>query len=200
MGIPVGGKSVNGIREQAERISRCTLSFNIRSGNLRGLVNQSIVEKAIFLEAPEPAGQGSLFAETAKLSEAFFAQLQRHPVPLEEAAIRAINNNSMALDVYAWLAYRLHALSAPRPVTWKALKPQFGGGFARDDHFKEQLLINLRLALAVYRDAKVEVDDAGLVLHPSRPPISPRALPRPPVKSTLSYQRPNPVSGNCSRS
>src|SRR5437763_1269213 len=84
---------------------------------------------------PEPDGQGSLFAETARLSEAFFAQLQRHPVPIEEAAIRAINNDSMALDIYAWLAYRLHVLSAPKHVTWKALRPQFGGGVARDDHF-----------------------------------------------------------------
>src|SRR5438309_2122974 len=45
MSISVGGKSVDGIREQAERISRCTLSFNIRSGHLHGLMNQSIVEK-----------------------------------------------------------------------------------------------------------------------------------------------------------
>jgi hypothetical protein len=29
--------------------------------------------------------------------------LKRHPVPLEESAIRAIANNSMTLDVYAWL-------------------------------------------------------------------------------------------------
>jgi Plasmid encoded RepA protein len=177
MGIPAGGKSIAGVRDQAERISRCSLSFNIRSGRLHGLVNQTIMEKAIFLEQPEPDGQGSLFAETARLSEAFFAQLQRHPVPIEEAAIRAINNNSMALDIYAWLAYRLHVLSAPKHVTWKALRPQFGGGVARDDHFKEVVLANLKLALAVYRDAKVKVEDAGLMLYPSRPPVSPRSLP-----------------------
>ena len=176
MGIPVGGKSVTGIREQAERISRCTLSFSVTSGNMHGLVNQPIMDKAIFLEPPEPSGQGSLFAETARLSEGFFTQLQRHPVPLEEAAIRAINNNSMALDVYAWLAYRLHALSAPRSVTWKALRPQFGGGINRDDHFKAQLLASLQLALAVYRDAKVEVEDTGLILHPSRPPVAPKQV------------------------
>jgi len=97
-------------------------------------------------------------------------------VPLEEAAIRAINNNSMALDIYAWLAYRLHVLSSIRAVTWKALRPQFGGGVERDNNFKAQFLTNLRLALAVYRDAKVEVEDTGLVLHPSRPPVAPKPL------------------------
>ena len=68
-------------------------------------------------------------------------------MPLEEAAIRAINNNSMALDVYAWLAYRLHALTGPRPLTWKALKAQFGTGYGRPDNFARKFLDSLRLAL-----------------------------------------------------
>jgi hypothetical protein len=39
-------------------------------------------------------------------------------VPLDESAIRAIHNSIMALDVYCWLAYRLHALTAPKAITW----------------------------------------------------------------------------------
>ena len=176
MGISPGGKSIAGVREQAERISRCRLTFEVHRGGVTGLVNQNIVDTAIFLDSNSETGQGSLFTETAKLSEVFFEQLKKHPVPLEDAAIRAINNNSMALDVYAWLAYRLHVLSSPRAVTWKALRPQFGGGVERDNNFKAQFLTNLRLALAVYRDAKVEVEDTGLVLHPSRPPVTPKSL------------------------
>jgi hypothetical protein len=42
-------------------------------------------------------------------------------VPVEEKAIAMIANNSMAIDVYCWLAYRLHSLSSPKLVTWKAL-------------------------------------------------------------------------------
>jgi hypothetical protein len=175
MGIPKGGKSIDSVRDQAERISRCRLTFHMTSAGRAGLVNQNIVDTAIFLDAD--GCQGSLFVETARLSEGFFAQLQKHPVPLEEAAIRAINNNSMALDIYAWLAYRLHALRTPTPVGWRALKGQFGGGFARMDNFKAKYLENLRLAMAVYRDAKVEVDDKCVVLHQSRPPVSPRVFP-----------------------
>jgi len=174
MGIPKGGKSIDLVREQAERISRCRLTFHVTSAGRAGLVNQNIVDTAIFLEAD--GVQDSLFVETARLSEGFFAQLQKHPVPLEEAAIRAINNNSMALDSYAWLAYRLHALKAPTPVGWRALKGQFGGGFARMDNFKAKFLENLRLAMAVYRDANVHVEDRCLILYPSRPPVSPRIV------------------------
>jgi Plasmid encoded RepA protein len=173
LGIPIGGKSLKDAREQAERISRCRLSFHIQSGGRAGLVNQNIVDTAMFVDGAD-AGQGSLFLETARLSESFYEQLKKHPVPLEEAAIRAINNNSMALDLYCWLAYRLHVLTAPRPITWKALMGQFGAAYKEQFHFKPRFLENLHLALAVYRDANVEVDDRGLILRPSRPPVPPK--------------------------
>jgi hypothetical protein len=171
LGIPQGGTSMAAVREQAERIGSCRLTFRVQSGNSVGLVNQSIVDSALFLD-DQSEGQGSLFMEKAKLSEGFFAQLQQHPVPLEEAAIRAVSNNSQALDIYAWLAYRLHSLPAPRPITWRALRPQFGKGFGRLDNFRARFLANLKRALAVYPAAHVEVTEAGLVLHPSQPPVA----------------------------
>jgi hypothetical protein len=174
LGITVSGPSAAAVRDQAERISRCHLTFQVTKGRATGLVNQNIVDSAIFLDNPDE-GQGSLFLHTAKLSEGFFAQLRQHPVPLEEAAIKQLSNNSMALDAYAWLAYRLHSLSAPTIVPWRALMGQFGGGFAQVKHFKPRFLSNLGLAVAVYPDARVTVDDAkGLVLQPSRPPVDKR--------------------------
>jgi Plasmid encoded RepA protein len=104
--------------------------------------------------------------------------LQKHPVPIEEAAVRAIANNSMAIDIYAWLAYRLHVLTKPTPVSWRALKQQFGISFSRLDNFRVTFSLNLRLALAVYRDAKVEDEPGGLLLYPSRPPVAPRQIGR----------------------
>ena len=43
-----------------------------------------------------------------------FEQLKKHPVPLEEAAIKALSNNAPALDAYLWLVYRLHALKGDK--------------------------------------------------------------------------------------
>jgi DMSO/TMAO reductase YedYZ heme-binding membrane subunit len=78
---------------------------------------------------------------------------------------------------YIWLAYRLHSLSAPKLVTWKALKTQFGAGFKELYHFKNRWPVAaLELALAVYPAARVEVGDQGVVLRPSRPPVSPKLM------------------------
>ncbi len=180
MGIPVGGRSLRDVRDQTERISLCRLTFEVRQGSRIGMTNQSIMESAIFLEEDDDARQGVLIpcrhAQVAILSAPFFETLKRHPVPIEESAVRAIANNSMALDVYAWLAYRLHVLLKPTAVSWRALKQQFGAGFSRIDNFKTTFNANLRLALAVYRDAKVEGDQDGLILHSSPPPVAPRVI------------------------
>ena len=97
------------VRDQAERISRCRLTFHLSGTAGIGLVNQNIVDRALFIEEGSEK-QGRLSLETAKLSEGFFEQLKKHPVPLEEAAIKALSNNAPALDAYLWLAYRLHVL------------------------------------------------------------------------------------------
>ena len=174
MGVPIGGGAARSVRDQAERISRCRLTFHIQGTGRAGLVNQSIVDRALFIEDDAP--QGRLNLETAKLSEGFFEQLKRHPVPLEEAAVRALANNSAALDVYLWLAYRLHVLTAPCPITWAALKAQFGTGFKELYHFKNKWPKALNMALAVYPGAKVELTELGLVLRPSRPPVTPKLV------------------------
>lgn len=171
MDIAIGGKSVGAVREQADRITRCNMTFQIAYGKGVGMIKQSIVEDAMFLENEECSG--ALFVNKARLSEKFFAQLQQHPVPLEEAAIRCLSNNSMGLDLYAWLVYRLHSLSGPTLVPWPSLMAQFGGGFTQVKHFKPKFLSNLHLALAAYPEAKVVVDDqTNVTLHPSKPPVA----------------------------
>ena len=177
--IPIGGKQMASVRDQAERISRCRLSFQIKQGSRTGLINQHILDTSMFIE--DDAVQGGLFVEKASLSQSFFDELKKHPVPVEEAAVRQIANNSLALDVYCWLAYRLHSLNSPITITWKAVHAQFGRSVARLDHFKEHFRTVLQLAMSVYPDADVEEADNGfgLILRPSKPPVSSKSQGRP---------------------
>ena len=174
--IPIGGSSMAAVRDQAERISRCRMSFQIKQGNRTGLINQNILDTAMFVDVEGDGLQGALFVETAKLSEMFFEQLKRHPVPIEEAAIKSISNNSQAIDIYCWLAYRLHVLSGPTMVSWKALMAQFGTGVSAPFKFRQQFRTTLDLAQAVYPEAKVDVLPKGVMLHPSSAPISPKMI------------------------
>jgi hypothetical protein len=171
LGIPLGGRSAKDVRDQAERISRCRMSFQIVQDGRSGLVNQSIMDTAMFVDEEEK-GRGRMLLETATLSQMFFDQLKKHPVPIEESAVRQIANNSLALDVYCWLAYRLRVLEIPTPITWKALHAQFGRAFVRRDHFRQQFKHTLDLALSVYPAARVETGERGVTLFPSPPPVA----------------------------
>jgi hypothetical protein len=63
-----------------------------------------------------------------RLDDGFWRSLREHPVPVREEAVRAIGARSLAMDVYIWLAYRLHSLNRSTPITWTALHGQFGAG------------------------------------------------------------------------
>ena len=83
---------------------------------------------------------------------------------------------SLALDVYAWLAQRLHRIEYGKSqfVAWKAVKDQFGWGYTRMIDFKRVFLKALGQVHSQYRGAKLGIDDRGLTLHHSPPPIQGR--------------------------
>lgn len=81
MGLAMGAKSVRDVYDQAERISRCRLTFHANLGaGARELVNQNIVDEAIFLNGEHEA-QGSMFTESATLSESFSAAAEAPRAP-----------------------------------------------------------------------------------------------------------------------
>lgn len=183
MGIAQGGKSIREVRDQAMRLSICKLTFfyqNAAGGT--GFSSERIVDDGVLFLEPglgsdgDDERQSHLFVETVRLSQSFYDALSRHPVPLWEPAIRAIQNNSMALDLYVWLAYRLHVLQKPTSIRWARLHQQFGAGFKNLRQFKPTFTANLKLALAVYPEAALEFEADGLRLLPSRPPIPERQL------------------------
>ncbi len=175
MNLPVGGATYTQIREQARRISSCELTFfyNLDSTDQEGAGRRQghFVRDEIVIRRRD-ASQGHLWREEVTLDEMFFAELVRHPVPLSEVALRQISGKSLALDIYLWLAYRLHSLEKRTAVSWPALFGQFGGGFAHLKHFKPDFTRNLLLATAVYPQARVEMTDTGIVMHPSAPPVA----------------------------
>jgi hypothetical protein len=165
MGLSIGGNSYRLVKEQAKRISLCRLTFFGGLGDQQLLRNGAFVEGAITMSGTPT--QPSLWQDRVRLDEAFYQALRDHPVPVNEASLRAIGPRSMALDVYIWLAYRLHALKRNTEVIWPALHAQFGAGFKRQRAFKAQFLESLELAVAVYPGARLDIHERGVTLCPS---------------------------------
>jgi hypothetical protein len=174
MGIAtIGGATYKVVTEQARRISACRLTFFSENGPTRQRDNGGFVDNAIELAGTlNDDRQPTLWQDRVRLNEAFYRSLIEHPVPVSETALREIGNKSMAIDIYVWLAYRLHSLSKPTPISWPSLYAQFGAGFAALRNFKPAFSEALRMALAAYPGAQVAVESTSIVLHPSRPPIA----------------------------
>jgi hypothetical protein len=172
MGVSIGGVTYKAVAEQAKRISTCRLTF-FGSGVSRDIRrNGSFVKDAITMSGLIDDDQPTLWQDRVVLEEEFYRALREHPVPVSEAALRAIGPRSMVLDLYVFLAYRLHSLQDNAHVGWPSIYAQFGFGFASSRRFKQSFLECIQLALAAYPDARVTITDTGLTLHPSRPPIA----------------------------
>jgi hypothetical protein len=178
MGLSWGGETGRALREQAARIAACTLKFFWEGDNASGWEKGGFVKSGLrFHDRPRHDNrQPSLWEDRVVLDETFYDALRRHPVPLREAALRELADRSLGLDLYIWLAYRLHTLKQVTPVRWAALSDQFGGTYSRQRDFVRDLRKALVPAVSAYPEAKVEIEDDGLLLHPSRPPVAPRLV------------------------
>ena len=132
----------------------------------------------------QPAGRGLWTPQRADesgwksrvlLTDYFFEEILRGPVPIDLRAYRALRGSPLAMDVYAWLTYRMSYLQKPsRTIKWVMLMAQFGSSYSGDRavlDFKRNFLQALNAVLLAYPKAKVKVLDDGIVLLPSAPHV-----------------------------
>lgn len=194
MGLSWGGETGKALREQAARIAHCNLKFYWEGEEADGWVKGGFVRSGLrFHSTTHQTGQGDLWEDRVVLDEVFYDSLRQHPVPLRETALRELAAKSASLDLYIWLAYRLHTLQQPTPVRWAALAQQFGSNYGRLRCFRENFSKALAPAVAAYPEARVESNDDGLLLFPSRSPVAPKLVVlgagKPPTRSDVRGQQ-----------
>jgi hypothetical protein len=177
LGLATNGHHLRGLKDQLARLAAATVRFGLVEGGRAVQVNTQIVT-AFDLWFPAEPGQRMLWPSTVRLSADYFASLSRHAVPLDRRAVGALAGSSLALDVYVWLAQRLHRVSPTKSqfVGWANLHEQFGQGFAWIRDFRRQFLKTLHQVRAVYPSARLDCDERGVTLSHSPPPVSERTV------------------------
>jgi hypothetical protein len=178
LGLAVtGGKrgTIGAVREQALRIAQCRFTMQWSdtgaSGEGRAIIaNTSIVDGLELWRAG-----GEQWAETVELSERFHAHLQEHAVPLDKRGIAHLSANSLGLDLYALLAYRLPRLERNAHLRWIALRDQFGSAERTTNTLAQRVRDVLPDVLVAYPHANIEVTHHGLLLKPSKSAV-PKAM------------------------
>jgi hypothetical protein len=173
LGLTTDGRTVRTIKDQVGALSGALIRMAF-AGEKGAFQIDTKVVSGFDLWFPKDDRQRVLWPSVVRLSGDYFESLQRHAVPLDERAIAALSHSAMALDVYAWLAQRLHRIPKPHRqfIPWPMLKDQFGPDFERLRKFREKFMEALRQAHVVYPAAKIDVTGQGLFLYTSPPPIA----------------------------
>ena len=171
MGMESDGRRYTTLRKQMHALAAARLQLGFKGRTYNG----QPVQQFDAWVANKDTQQRALWPGVMLLSEDYYGSLIESAVPLDNRALHALKGSALALDVYAWLAHRLHRIEG-RGVTlhWKSLREQFAQeykGKDPDKDFKKEFLPVLRKVLAVYPQAKVKPVTGGVLLIGSPPPI-----------------------------
>ena len=172
MGMDTQGARYANLRRQMHALAACRLQLGYRGRTFNG---QAIEQFDAWITNRETR-QRSLWPGLLVLTEHFYGSLLKGAVPLDMRALHVLKGSSLALDVYAWLAYRLYRIEGKGvTVHWSSLREQFAQEYTgkdADKNFRRSFLPQLRKVLAVYPQAQVKPVRGGLLLLGSPPPIS----------------------------
>ena len=171
------GPEIRRFKDQVARLSAALIRMAVARENRAFQINATIIDKFELWKDKSEDGQGT-FPSVIYLSPQYFESLQSHAVPLDERAIAAIAHNAMALDVYCWMAQRLHRVDPKRGqfLAWANLHEQFGQGYKLIRQFRAAFLNVLTMVKAQYPAAKFGTDQGGMMLFNSPPPVQRRAV------------------------
>ena len=167
------------MKDQLSRLSASDFRIGTSKDD-RSLTIKGTIVEGFELWTPRDAKQRVLWPSTIQFSSRYFESLMKHAVPLNETAIARLSHNAMALDVYTWLAQRLHRVDEakggwvfPGPACTSSSVMATPGSA----DFRRVFKRTLKQVKAVYPEAKFDLTHRGMTLQHSRSPVGKRLLP-----------------------
>jgi hypothetical protein len=119
---------------------------------------------------PEPGLPGEDFKNVIVLSEAFWNEIQRHPIPLDRRVVIALAHAPGALDFACWLSWRCFTARGTQVI------PLFGDGglimqlgvqsYSRERRFRQQIASWLQQLRLLWPECPVTLSERSLIVNP----------------------------------
>lgn len=186
------GRELRAYKEQLKRFSVAQFTIAMTDG-VRARQRSPQIITELDIEWHRKEHERLLWPERIVLSEEYWESLQRHAVPLDTRALAALSHNALALDLYSWMSQRLHRIPTQEELflSRQILFQQFGEGYSRERKFWEVFKVSLRQVHAVYPHARLTVEQGGLQLKHSEPPVRRRQFTVPGgVRRLVTPQKP----------
>lgn len=182
---PITGKRATTVRlrDQLHRLFSTTVRWSYsdeQKGRASGRGYLIAGEHHLWWSPGDPC-EHAVWPSRVLLARDFFDEITTCAVPVDLRALRLLRGSPLALDIYAWLTYRMSYLRRPCVVPWEALEKQFGAEYSRQRDFRRRFLEQLAVVVRIYPAARLRRTCAGLALWPSLPHVDRSARQGPPT-------------------
>ena len=174
-----GGLMARRLRNQMDRLFNAHVQLIYEDERGKATVSSSVTDSTAFWWNERNPNEPVLWESKIELSEKFFNEIIRHPVPLDMNTLTALKRSSLGLDLYLWLTYRMFTLRTPLRLTWRQVYRQFGANpdKASDkrtvDNFRTKCLRELKKIKLAWPGLNHATAPGLLILYPSTPLIPP---------------------------
>jgi hypothetical protein len=179
----LGYKSINGgrnsvysnFRKQLQALAACRLTLGFNANGRAYTFDGKPIKRFEAWLAEDGEQRPPLWPGVVTFSDEYYDTLKEHAVPIDLRAFVELRGSALAMDVYTWLAHRLHRIEGrPSILHWSSLREQFAQEYTGKDpdkDFKKKFVPALQAALTVYPQARVKRVTGGIMLMASPPPI-----------------------------
>lgn len=177
LGQAWGGRQGKLVMDQVPRLfgARISVTETAQAGGGRGVrTSEYTIARGyqLWWDAAGDMAADGLWGNSVVLSAEFVQDILDTPIPVDLRSVALMSKHGpMAMDILAWLNYRLPSAKRPSLITWAQLHAQFGAQYDRLRAFKAAFVGKLPAVHSVYRDARFDVEDEGLRIFPSPPAV-----------------------------
>ena len=175
-----GGNAGIKLRNQMRRLFNAHVQLVYEDEHGEASVSSSVTDSTELWWNVRKPGERSLWESKIELSEKFFQEIIRHPVPLDMNILKSLKRSTLGLDLYLWTAYRTFALRAPLRLSWRSGVPSVWsapGQIQRQQHRSslpvQGVLRELKKIKLAWPGLNYTTAKGVLILHPSTPSIAP---------------------------
>jgi hypothetical protein len=188
-GIAIGGKNGKEITRQIHNLAAARIVLGIWTADRARQINAQIAE-AIDFWLEHDRRQRALWQPVMHVSERYAEAIREHCVPHDMRALVGLYENTRAMDIYSWLAYRLPRVKERTEafVRFDDLKPIFGTGVKDGYKFRQAFKLALTEAMRWYPVGRIGIEKEGIRLSHSPSPV-PIDLARSPYGRTIAGGR-----------
>ncbi len=176
VGVPYHNESVNAIKEQLIRLSFARFTMVMKQNGLAFFNDEKLFDAKVFedqdLEHYADNNMSNVRMPVGlKLSETAYNQFTGvNSIAIPTQSLRLISNNSMAIDIFLYMMYRLRSIPEKESllITYKTLSTQFASGESKG-RFLQAFGPSIERAIECLSCAKVDMTEEGLLIHHAPP-------------------------------